>query len=71
MSEGLGPLDVHNMQTNIAKEAILDRVKNLEEAIAKGHAYLESGDIPIGMDSGLTSPPRRGMVRYYRLTKIG
>ena len=46
MSEGLGPLDVHNMQTNIAKEAILDRVKNLEEAIAKGHAYLESGAHP-------------------------
>jgi hypothetical protein len=44
--EGLGSLDEHKMQTNLAKEAILDRIKNLEEAIAKGQAYRESGAHP-------------------------
>jgi hypothetical protein len=28
---------------NLKKKAILDRIKHLEEAIAKGHEYLESG----------------------------
>ncbi len=26
------------------KKAVLDRIKHIEEAIAKGHEYLESGD---------------------------
>jgi hypothetical protein len=28
---------------NLKKKAILDRIKNHEDAIAKGHEYLESG----------------------------
>ena len=28
---------------NLKKEAILERIKSLEEAITKGHEYLESG----------------------------
>ena len=31
------------MQMNPETKAILDRIKNLEEAIAKGRDYLESG----------------------------
>lgn len=28
---------------NVKRKAVLDRIKNLEEAIAKGQEYLESG----------------------------
>ena len=31
------------MQRNFPPKAILDRIKNLEEGIIKGHEYLESG----------------------------
>jgi len=31
------------MQIDPKKKAILDRIKNLEEEIAKGHEHLESG----------------------------
>jgi hypothetical protein len=31
------------MQMNLKKKAILERIKHLEEAIAKGREYLESG----------------------------
>jgi len=31
-------------QMNLKKKAILKRIKHLEESIAKGHEYLESGE---------------------------
>ena len=36
-------LDQDEMQMTFPKKAILDRIKNLEEGIAKGREYLESG----------------------------
>jgi hypothetical protein len=36
-------LDVPKMKTDLAKDAILDRIKTIEEEIAKGREYLESG----------------------------
>lgn len=58
---------------NLKKKAILDRIKHLEEAIAKGHEYLESGEhahwhgfrplfVPKVRD-GKTLPPHRDWVK--------
>ena len=36
-------MEVHEMRTNLTKEVVLGRVKNIEEEIVRGRQYLESG----------------------------
>lgn len=61
------------MQINAKKEAVLDRIKRLEEAIIKGREYLESGKhakwrgfrplFTAKVRSGKELPPHRDWVK--------
>jgi len=58
---------------NLKKKAVLDRIRNLEDAIAKGHEYLESGKhadwhgfrplFAAKVRDGKTLPPHKDWIR--------